>query len=227
MESSKDSLYDAMSQDIEFKLELDYARTTRLVDSVDHGQVTVRKCLYSIGFEDVPQDLSADIEGLAEDSDDEGYSNRAIRDVEAGNDRALRDRNDLAFRGELQLVDLIDDEGLVSAIGKMEGVEASRGVESLLGYTSSQPENDTVVRLGDEPSVVVSFNAEQRRMAALVADLQDRYENENIGELEEAIYEEYREAVARDLTSSMEAIKDNDLTEGLAAEEDELLDSSN
>ena len=52
-------------------------------------------------------------------------------------------------------------------------------------------------------------------------------ENENIGELEEAIYEEYREAVARDLTSSMEAINDNDLTEGLAAEEDELLDSSN
>ena len=57
-------------------------------------------------------------------------------------------------------------------------------MKCLLGYSNDQIENDNVTRQGDEPAVVVTFNTEQRRMAALIESLQERYEQENVGSVQ-------------------------------------------
>ena len=44
------------------------------------------------------------------------------------------DRDQLGFESYQSLKNVIEDEGLISAIGEVDGTEASRGVESFLGY---------------------------------------------------------------------------------------------
>ena len=78
------------------------------MESVEKGrvEVIVRKCHYTIKFEDVPMDFSEELDGLADDTEDKGYSNRAVRDVEIVSNRLKIDRDSLASQGEVQFIDI-------------------------------------------------------------------------------------------------------------------------
>ena len=70
----------------------------------------------------------------------------------------------MSFKGEICLTDYVDDEGLVSAIGEIRGVEASRGVESLLGYFNPREPPTHNNEEQAEAAITDRFYLEQRRL---------------------------------------------------------------
>ena len=105
-----------------FMFELTEEHIQKKVSTVESGmiQVTLKKCAYTMGFEQVPQDLSRD--SVDSTFHDEGYSNRY-------ESRELQERT---WETDEQ-TDQVFETGVRSAIGKVNGLESSKSIEKLLG----------------------------------------------------------------------------------------------
>ena len=135
----------------------------------------MRKCRYSVGFQDIPADLSQ--EGTASDTSGEGYSNR----VAEAADGEVQDIT--GYNSELEDVDRIDDEGLISAIGDISGTEASSAVEGLVGYVHPAHIGNDIRRVDDTPAISIKFKVGQE---AEQQECVDDDVTESVGNKEEA-----------------------------------------
>ena len=112
--SSVDSLYDHNSRHNGYKLELTDKEIKDKIAKIEVGlvQVTLRKCLYSIGLEPAPKDLDRDSPHLS--FCDEGFSNKyESENLQSEAWESYEICNEV-FEGPIH-----------SAVGTVEGTEAS------------------------------------------------------------------------------------------------------
>ena len=150
--SCVDSTLGSNSKEGRYRFELSDSEIRRKLEQIEIGyiQVTLRKCDYMLGFEEVAPDLSP--ESLHSSRSDEGYSNKY--ETEEQQYRA---------RVEEDIVDAVGESTVASAVGRVTGTESSKGIEELLGYQHKEHIENEIRCIPGESGVVVRFSLEEGR----------------------------------------------------------------
>ena len=130
--------------------ELSDSTIQKRVEAIESGlvQVTLKKCSYSLGFEEIPHDLS--VSSLNSSYYDEGYSNKY-----ANPEQERRDREEVEDR---ERTDLVFETGARKAVGTVRGTNSSKNIELLLGVNNNQKGVCMFKCPVGEPSISIRFD---------------------------------------------------------------------
>ena len=163
--SSVDSVFDHNSRHDQYRFKLSDLEIRSKIAKIESGfiQVTLRKCHYSMGFEEVLLDQSR--ESLHTSFGDDGFSNKY-------ESPALQQA---AFE-DYYLTDEVHEDRIQSAIGTVSGTEASQSIERLFGY-HHQPHIEEEIRCEPGASgVTVRFDARHDVSETWSEEVQDQFE---------------------------------------------------
>ena len=153
-ESSTDSCYDYNSCQNGYKFELYYEEIKDRVATIECGlvQVTLRKCMYSLGFEQVDQITKGD---LSEES--AGISGITGGDESYSIDYATRPELIEAL-SQIERHDGIPRRGASRFVGAVSGTYASSSIERIMGTNNPSHISARFRCEQDEPWMAVRFD---------------------------------------------------------------------